>query len=264
MRTLRLEDYEKMARDIVGDFINNEVSLVDGVAKTADEEGLNPDQTKNLVQLSNVIAHLKLFDKKDDGDKNVEFEPADPDDVMKKIYKPEKTPETPKEEGSDVDLSPFPDLMRMIEECCTPLSEETSEKATETTSPRKRGIMIIRIRKVAEELKNRNLEARHRYTEGIDKLAMQFRKLYGPDHATFEKEGYVLFNARAVPVFNDIRHMLKKPAVSITEDNVKMACVVDSETPLMKSFVTAIVDFEEAQLCTDGVRFLDEKIGALL
>lgn len=260
MRTLRLEDYEKMARDIVADFISNEVPLADGVAKTAGEQGLNPDQTKNLVQMSNVIAHLKLFDKKSD-DKNIEFKPADPDDVMKKIYKPEETTETSKEEEEDsADLSPFPDLMRMVQECLEP---ETAEAEPETPSPRKRQILIIKIRKVAEELKNRTLEAKYRYTEGIDKLAMGFRKLYGPDYDAFEKEGFTLFGGRAVPIFSDLRCVLKKPG-AMPIPNTKTACVVDSETPLMKSFAVAIQDSEEAQLCADGVRFLDEKIGALL
>lgn len=260
-----------MAHAIVSDFLDNETSLADGVAKTADSEGLNPDQTKNLVQMSNVIAHLKLFDKKTDGDKNVEFEPVDPDVVMKKIYV--EKPEEKKEEGEDkVDLSPFPDLMRMVQECLDPCTTENSEeKETEPTSPQKRQIMIIRIRKVAEELENRGLEARYRYTEGVDKLAMEFRKLYGPDYSTFEKEGCELFDSRedvkpsqAVSVFRDLRCLLGKAAGVIPAGNVKTACVVDSETPLMKTFAVAIQDSEEAQLCADGVRFLNEKIGALL
>ena len=256
-----------MAHAIVSDFIDNETPLANGIAKTAETEGLNPDQTKNLVQLSNIIAHLKLFDKKT-GDKNIEFEPADPEVVMKKIYqkKPEEKKETGTETGSE-DLSPFPDLLRMVQECISSPEQDGEEKVEEEgeeTNPRKRQILIIKIRKVAEELENRTLEARHRYTEGVDKLAMEFRKLYGSDHATFEKEGSDLFNSRAVAVFNDIRSILGKTSVKVPVDNTKTACVVDSETPLMKAFAVAVQDSEEAHLCTEGVRFLNEKIGALL
>ncbi len=265
MRTLRLEDYEKLARDIVADYMDNATPLCDGVAKTAESQGLNPDQTKNLVQLSNVIAHLKLFDKKT-GDKNIEFEPADPDTVMKKIYadKPEEASKAIEktEEGDSSDLSVFPDLMRMMQECVEP---ETEETPAEAPCPRRRGIMIIKIQKVAEELNNRAHEACIDYVDGIEKLAMGFRKLYGPDYPTFEKEGHSLFDARAKPVFKDLRQKLRLPEVEAVPIEIeKTACMVDSETPLMETLALTIKAAEEAQLCTDGVRFLDEKIGALL
>ena len=87
MRVLNREDYEKLARDVVTRFVNNKEPLVDNLAKLSEDMGLNPDQIRALVQVANTLAHLDLFDRKTDGDKVVSFDPADPKDVLERVYR---------------------------------------------------------------------------------------------------------------------------------------------------------------------------------
>ena len=94
MRVIPSDELKKMARSIVDEYLGNNTSLAEGIAKTALSQELNPDQIKNLVTLANVAAHTTLFDKKAD-DKVIEFEPADPVDVMRRVYKTATPVETP-------------------------------------------------------------------------------------------------------------------------------------------------------------------------
>lgn len=64
------------AQDIVTEFMDDRVSLNDGVIKKASELGLNNDQTARLIERTNTEAFLRLFPG------TTEFEVASPEVVL--------------------------------------------------------------------------------------------------------------------------------------------------------------------------------------
>lgn len=58
--------------EVVADYINEDVTLNDGVRKKASELGLNRDQTERLIERTNSEAFLRVFPEKTD------FDVADP------------------------------------------------------------------------------------------------------------------------------------------------------------------------------------------
>ena len=117
MRVLQRTDYEDLAKEAVDQMLDASVPLADSLVKISDSMGLAPDQIKALVQVANTLAHLDLFDRKAD-DKVVEFDPADPSDVVQRVVSsgPE-TIETPmSSEGRTTDF--FSDLPRSDSSAC--------------------------------------------------------------------------------------------------------------------------------------------------
>lgn len=276
MRVLRAEDFEKMAREVVDSYLNQSVPLDSGLAKTAMDEGLNPDQIQNLVQLANSIAHLTLFDGKNDGDKIVKFNPADPDVVLKKVYKdgvPELGGECEEEESvsesNPMDAAndffgDFPDMSKKIRELtgsgeATPASIDAEGGAT----PARKSMVIIKIRKVAEELKDRELASAIEYKEELDKLASEFAKLYGPSYDDFEKDALAVRGNQAIPILCDVRSCLRMAPIQ-TAVLEKTARVVDSDTALMKSLDTLIKLSTRHQESREAYNYLKQKVGGAL
>lgn len=256
MRVLNREDYEKLARPVVAEFVEGKAPLADNLVKTSMSAGLNPDQIQALVQVANTLAHLDLFDRKDDGDKVVEFKPADPKEVLHRVYNGEKL-ENVKAECGSPDLMDFFGDMPGDESPCEP----EADVETEEDSPRKRQITIIKIRKVAEELNQRKMAAALEYEEEIDKLASEFARLYGPDFGEFEKDAVDLRGSNAIPVLSDIRNLLRMPAVNPNNFD-KTARLVDASTPELEKLGRLIDLVEEAKNCEAGLMLLQNKYGS--
>ena len=64
------------AQDIVSEYLENGVSLNEGVTKKASEIGLNQDQTARLIERTNTEAFLRVFPD------STEFEVASPEVVL--------------------------------------------------------------------------------------------------------------------------------------------------------------------------------------
>ena len=279
MRVLREKDFDKMAQRIVDDYLEREIPLTDGLAKISEEAELNPDQIQNLVHTANTLAHLTLFEKKSD-DKVVEFSPADPDAVLKKVYRhgheiPEGEDEACPESASSIDqtsdfFGDFPDLSGKIREALGCSGEEelgspTSLEANGGVTPQQKTIMIIKIRKVASELNDRRLASAFEYKEELDKLAAEFAKLYGPSYTDFEKDALALRGDAAIPMLTDIRTCLRIPGSTFVRDGLeKRGCVVDAQTKEMQSLDKLIKLSEDHQDCTKACEFLRQKVGGAL
>ena len=265
MRVLQRQDYENLAKEAVARMVNDDIPLSDTLVKVSESMGLNPDQIKALVQVSNTLAHLDLFDRKTDGDKVVDFAPADPDAVVKKVVAGDEEPEA-EAPSSLCDMhGDFPDQMgaqdEALDDVGTP-AEAEADVGGPSTSPGGRQIMIIKIRKVAEELKQRKLTAALNYEEGVDKLAAEFAHLYGPSFEVFEKDAVDTHGGDAIPILSDLRSKLRLPEIQLAVFE-KRARLVDTGTPEMKSFGRLKGYIEEAKACEAGQELLNSKIGSL-
>jgi len=279
MRVLREEDFKKLAQEVVDAYLKQAMPLADSAVKVAMDNGLNPDQIKQLVQLANTMAHLSLFDQKSDGDKCVEFEPADPDNVLKKIYVDGEPVEESSSSASPSDttdmFSDFKDIMDKVRsvvdearsakppEAIEGMPPEAEAPSAESTSPAKQQMIIIKIRKVAADLTDKQHQAGFEYKEELDKLATEFAKLYGPDFEEFEKDAYALRGDSALPVLADLRHCLKLAAAP-RGAFVKQARVVDANTKEMRSLIKLADLAHNWQEYGEALKHLQEQAGDIL
>lgn len=256
MRALNTSDFERLAKHAAEQYIATKTPLEKSLAKIAEAEGLNPDQIQNLVQLANTLTHLALFDSKSD-DKIVEFEPADPEKVLSSVYNGDEpcsvetsgsseAPVVTVESSGSGSTSPtmsreqdfFGDfnLLDKIKETLTGAgasSAQATAPSASSTSPGQRTMMIIKIRKVAEDLRHRKIAAAQEYKSELDKLATEFAKLYGPDYEGFEQSALAHRKEAAIPVLNDLRACLRMPAKKLAM--VKSAGVIDCSSKEHKS-----------------------------
>ncbi len=261
MRVLQRKDYEDLAKEAVARMVNEAVPLSDTLVKISEDMGLNPDQIKALVQVANTLAHLDLFDKKQDGDKLVDFTPAEPDDVVKQVVTSDD--ESPCEApGGLNDLEgELPDMTSQEETPEAPLAD-VGELAQPDVSPGKRQIMIIKIRKLAEEMDQRKITAALGYEEELDKLASEFARLYGPDYEAFEKDAIDVHGGDAVSILSDLRMRLRLPEIKLAIFE-KRARLVDTATAEMQSFGKLAQYVEDAKAYAAGQELLRLKIESL-
>lgn len=271
MRVLRREDYESLAKEAVAKMVNSNVPLASSLVKIADSMGLNPDQIRALVQVANTLAHLDLFDRKTDGDKVVSFSPADPDVVIREVVT-----------SGDGAPSPCSSMDDKIQDFfgSIPVSEPEGANSTDPSAladvgnkvisdmlkdpePRRQQIMIIKIRKVAEELKQQKLAARILYEEERDKLATEFACLYGPNFQEFEKDAVDTHGADAIPLLSELRSMLRLPQIKVAVYE-KTARLVDTGTPTMQSFNRMRSLAEEEKAYAAGLTLLQSEVGGVL
>jgi hypothetical protein len=280
MRELREEQFKKMAKAVVASYLTESTPLEQGVIKTSLEQELNPDQIKNLVQLANMMAHLKLYDNKQDGDKVIEFEPADPSSVLKQIYREGPTSEeVPMEDAAPDRASDMfggmGELLNKVKGMLGnqdgPLSSGTTEEVVESpcgeegieVSPQKKQMLIIKIRKVAADFSDKRLQCAHEYKEELDKLASTFAKLYGPDLDEFEKDAMSVRGHSSLPVLTDIRRCLRMPG--LTEgDLVKSARVVDTDTLVMRGLDKLIKLSQAFDETVAGQQYVKKEFGKWL
>jgi len=283
MHELREEQFDKMAKAVVSSYLNDATPLEQGVVKMALDQGLNPDQIKNLVQLSNMMAHLKLFDQKSDGDKVIEFEPADPTSVLQNVYKEE--PESEEVDVSSSDPGREQDMFGGMSELLdkvkdmlgkneasgslpeenvdTTIEDPTEELSPINENPQKKQMLIIKIRKVAEDLNDKKLQCAYEYKEELDKIATTFAKLYGPSLDDFEKDAMSARGHAAIPVLSDIRRCLRMSALS-EGALVKSARVVDTDTPTMQSLDRLIKLAKSYAETVAGQQYVSKEFGQWL
>lgn len=281
MRVIRPEEFKKMAQEVVDNYLQRSIPLTDGLAKVATENALNPDQLKNLVQLANTMTHLTLFDQRNDGDKIVEFNPADPADVTKKVFVDgEPTSEgcsntSSCDEGDmfgDLNgvLDKVKDVLRGASDSTSVPTEQsaapeapTADANSSSPNPAKRQMLIIKIRKVASELENRQYETAYGYREELDKTAAEFAKQNGPDFETFEKDAFALRGDMAIPIINDLRGCLRMPSTKVDEFP-KLARVVDSKTDEMRSLDELIKLNADYTAIKEARAHIQESVGEYL
>lgn len=283
MEGLQVSDYERMSDTVVNDFLKEDVNLNDGILKVAQERDLNPEQVKRLVEMSNTKTFLKKFSEKDDGDKNVNFDVADSNKILKAFY----SDDAPKSikitkvtisrvPGNDLELD-FPDMMRSIRENIPePVKEEKEEKAASEKIDTTEEVKItkkakykttLRLRKIAEELLNRVYESEYSYNDERDKLASEFCKLYGPDYREFEKDAILHYGTEdiyAKYALEDIRKCIRwdKPMYSASKNEL-LQKVAGFETPELETFKKMCELKKVQQKYAEGLKVVNQKLEKL-
>lgn len=263
---MQRQDYENLASNAVNSYFSSGTPLNDSILKIAQEHEFNPDQIKRLVEMANVKTFLKSFNGPDGKGKNIEFDVADSDSVMKKFYGPKKVTITKVtvSSGGDDFLSDLPDMMRNTRHGKLPdLPEEMEEKTAEAPRP-KREVVIRHLRKVAEDLTNTIYAKEHDYVENLEKLAGEFRKYYGPDFGEFEKTAVHLYGTGVGGILKDLRTLINYKGGDLDlEKTASVNKVVVKETLLTKTLGQMYEDKQEQVKYAKAVRLANQKLRTL-
>lgn len=97
MANLTVQELQNIAVKAATEFLNNEHSLNESLAKQASEYNLNSEQLKRAVEATNTLTHLKTLELS--SDKTAEFPVADYKTILKMASLPETDPEEGEESG---------------------------------------------------------------------------------------------------------------------------------------------------------------------
>lgn len=258
------EDFERMGETVAENFLSKKVPLNDTVLKIASENEMNPEQIKRLVEAANVKTFLKLFERPENKDSNIEFDVADHGDVMKRYYAPKKsisiTKITITPSGDDNEFAgDMPSMMRSIRHGgLAKVAEEVAESAPSVD----KYDIIEKLRRVDQDLVMKIYEEEHEYVECLEKISSEFAKLYGPDYPKFEREALHLHGSSVAPILEDIRHNIRHTAPMAEKTASRI--VVDTNTPEMKTF-SKMVQHKTAQVkYAQAVKITRSKLKGLL
>ena len=244
------EDYVKRAAVIAQQSAVSKKPLNDVCEKMAADEALNPEEIRTLVRLSNVAMFQHMFREKDASaapDRHVEFEVADPEIVIGRLHKAAMSPPEAASIMNDKLAYEIPDLMgakrRGFE------YEVVTEKVAQDleVKPAKKDLVVLTMRKLAEEYDTRRLSASYRWETKMAELARLFNKApgYGPNFLEFEKDAASEFGEAALPELLELRGTLKVKGPRL--DVAKLAEYHLAEEspylPLLKEALDARADY---------------------
>jgi hypothetical protein len=253
---------EKFAGSIVDRYFSEKVALNDGVTEIAQSQNLNDEQIKRLVEAVNTTAFLKKFNNPDPGadGRVVEFETANPNAVINRMLDTAKAMLNSGNCGcgsvdTETDISQDLPVTR-ADEAPAPPAEEGPPKLGE---PRIRGhIVIMRLRKTAEALKEAEYQARNDFTDATQQLVDRFRRLNSTSFEEFEKDAFYQLGPPAAPFLQLVRRSLNKGSADYDyTDMRKYARIVDTDTKEMHLLREMMKASAAARDCQKG----REKVG---
>lgn len=256
--------YENLSQEIVNAYLDKKASLTEGVYKKADELGLSPTQIKQLAWQTNTKAHLTLFDKKAE-DKDIEFELADADDVLARVY----VAGVDTEKSASAQLEPLVDFYSDLSDGNELVEKTASGPYVEErlTDPEKRSKQIMLIRKVASELKMGMLSSAFDYEARVKEVRDLRRKQanhpdFNPqEHIQLEMDALTYFGKEAASVLKDTGFHEHQ---STQQPKWGGQNVPDTDTDLFKKIAAAKESFDAAISASKGLNLLKQRVGHLL
>jgi hypothetical protein len=254
---------EKHATAVVDRFFSEKVALTDGVADVAEQDNLNPEQVKRLVEAVNNMTFLRKFDGADDRMAASEFQPADANGALSRMLDSAKelteAPATPAACCMDTGDLPVtrPDAPEL-----NPLE---GEEHTDVPEPKIKGdAVIMKLRKTAELLRDQEYQARCELTDTFQTLATSFSRVNGVPFETFEKDAFYKWGERAAPFLNLLRGSLRMPQAEYDHSSMrKVARVIDSSSPTMRRFNELMLHSENASKAELGIKRVQGYLGRL-
>lgn len=226
------QQLDKLAHQVVDRFLSEKVALTDGVVDTAQQENLNPEQIKRLVESVNNLTFLKKFNDTPNGqDRVVEFETANPNAAIQRLLEDAKTTcgegGPTSECGAKTGAHDLPFTRAGIPEA---LPEEKTAEVRESNTPDKT-LTLLKLRKTAELLDEQKYQARVRLTETFEDLATRFTRIGNTKFEAFEKDAFYQWGDAAGPHLQLLRKSLRLPAANYNHAAMtKIGRIIDSST----------------------------------
>lgn len=264
MPGLNEQQLEKYAAEVVDAFFKESIPLTDGVVKIAERETLNPEQVRRLVEAVNNMTFQRKFSAAEGTDRMdaSQFETASPDSALQRLISAAKDLMEEQSGGESVsdDLASDLPTTRPDAPQLNPAGPE--DNFTPAGEPKVSGtVVIMKLRKTAELLRDQQYQHRVRFTESFRDLATRFTRMGTPAFEAFEKDAFYKWGNRAVPYLSMLRGVLNKPAATYDHDTmVKVGRIIDTNTPLMQLFRETMEHSENVALAEQG----QEKVAGYL
>lgn len=239
---------EKRATQVVDRFLRKEASLTDGVVDAAQEENLNPEQLKRLVETVNNMAFLKKFEGAGaDRLGASSFEPASADAALQRILdsagtEGEVAPDLTADNGSNGQnsgIATADDLVAALPNTRPdqPPPLPPPDQVNAPPPPLSGMKVAMRLEKTAAQLRDQRYQAQFRFEELFQKLATAFTRVGAPSFEEFERDALYKWGSAAIPHLGALRAALRKPTATYDPHYAtKVARVIDSRTPAMSWF----------------------------
>ncbi len=246
-------DYIRMARAAVSDYEERGVALNCSVKQAAEEMQLNTEQTRRLVEFTNTVAHLHLFDKKAE-DKYIEFALADPDVVL--------APESVEVSVMKVaHVSDPADYYLPLTQPVAPVMEKAASVSVRDTEPmplHRRQKLAMRMTRVSEELEMEVRIAHHDYLEKLADFSKTLLLTSPEDKVAFISSARGLYG-------QDADHILVQLDVSDSRLEVSHEKVAAAEFPIESKLTSGLGELVDARSrvleAGRGYKYVTDRIG---
>lgn len=271
MPVLREQDFDKLAAEVVDQFLSGKAKLAEAAAKLASSNGLNPDQIERLVQSSNTLTFLRMMDQRKEAGSNDllhEFDPIDARHVIKIVIDAAGVHVEPMSGGDMSGEMPMGDEMELpdemhgmnpaegmpghvdtpaVEECeedchgkLDPPGMKTEKKPKakaedeDEKKPPKKEAAMMRARKLAGILEDQYKQAEWAFEDRFTALVDRFRRVYNPlSYEEFEKDAMAEFGDTAgLTIINSLREARKLAPLDMAASFQKVASLDDRHVSL--------------------------------
>jgi hypothetical protein len=222
------EEATKIAKAFVAGEKQKGASLTALVEKTARDNGLNPEQIRRLVRVSNIRSWEEKFEgmkTAEAPDRNVEFSLGDENAVIRTLHgEAAAMVSMAIKTGEDVAICDFPDLTDEMADVRQPVPKDsgTYKKGSiePVDAPRHYDVDALKLEKLAEDIDVKIATARFEWKDAMQGLLDESRKIsWTPETAAeFEKSAIALHGVSIVPEINALRKMRGETTLALTNE----------------------------------------------
>lgn len=239
--------YQSMAKAIICDFVDNKCALDKGVVKVAQELNLNANETRRLVEATNVHAHLELFEKMAEH-KYVEFDVVDPDHVIDCLFASPSTVDqnSPLTKHAAALFTELPDerwnkVRDRVQKVASEAVPVVEEPVREKVATRHVLSAVDKVQKAGDELQTRLRIAYSEYNDKVAALREQFRYTDAIEFDEFARDAYGLLGKQAEHTLEKLREMMRLPEekTASAKENPTRFVIERREHAMLKEAVDA-------------------------
>lgn len=234
--------------------------------KVARENDLNPDEIRTLVRLANVATFQESFRLKTGGDKMVEFNTGDPEAVIRSMLVTEAP--VPASVSNDKLASyTVPDQMRAKRYGVTEEAVKEAAEVAEETRPVRRDLLVLNLRKLAEEFTVEKIAAGQKWEDTLGALTQWLKRPqgYGVSYHAFEKDAWAAFGNDIRPELVYLQEELKisrpLPAVEKVAELQQKHLAQDSQE--LDALKTAFDARQQFLKLSQGLKWVDAQLAQL-
>lgn len=227
MPILTEREFAKLAAAAAKDLVDHQVPLNDSIDKLASSHEMNDEQIARLCEATNNAAFNALFEakgKQGSDDRLVEFDVASPKVILGRRIAAEKTASVRTAAAPAFDAAYESRSLRIAE----PFAEKTASEElphTPELTARQKEANARALEKALDHLAIEKIAQADAVQIAVANVAHNFRSVYARDaFAAFEKEAMALHGAAADPLLDQVRTILRLPAV--TREHAKVAHMV--------------------------------------
>ena len=214
MPTFSRHDIDTMGFKAAEEFSNGS-SLHSSLVKIAQENSMNPEQIKRLVESANTTTFLNEFKGKSGNQRMVEFDVADPSKVINEALGSTASPSKPSI-NINITIEPDSGLHDTVtdENTSLPPYEEVSDKVasyieSKTTEEDYISLDINQASRVKDNLLSKLAHCNYTASDIADEIAFNFKNIYSRDkYASFELDCLASYGNSAIPGLQMVRNRL--------------------------------------------------------